>query len=82
MRINIAEANTLVPSYKDATNSRGSFSRQHYQAIADIIMAEMRDSEGNEVPAALKSVVKKMCIFFKNDNLRFDQAKFMRACGF
>jgi len=54
-----------------------SFSRQHYQAIADILSQHVEGESGD----AISSVAADMADLFETDNPRFDRSKFMSAAG-
>ena len=70
-------------------------SRKDYLALAKIIAHEMQDLRGNgaaffphEAPhrtacmRQLLTVAYGMCEAFEDDNARFDEDRFMGACGF
>ena len=61
--------------YPDEDMEEAAFSRQHYQAIADIL-AEYA-GEDKFIPGIVADLVE----FFKQDNPRFDEKRFMDAAG-
>lgn len=53
------------------------FTKQHYEAIAEIINHVSDNGYGYIDPDTL---VKELCVYFKNDNPRFDSYRFKKAC--
>lgn len=56
------------------------FTKQHYVTIAQALK-EMRDERNTKHDAIVNSVCYKIAAVFKQDNPRFDSARFLRACG-
>ena len=61
-----------------------AFTRQHYQAIASIIRAELTphgiiNSDHTNLP--LTRLAENLAEYFAKDNPRFDHKKFLSACG-
>ena len=64
------------------------FTRQHYEAIAEIIKrntTRIRIEDvaqvGNGLPCLHSHTVGDMVDYFAKDNPRFDRQKFLKACG-
>ena len=57
-----------------------AFTRQHYEAIADVIRHEIENA-GPETEDALIRVAEKLATMFKNDNPRFDAGRFIARAG-
>ena len=58
-----------------------SFSRQHYQAISAILKGSMDNEDNPASTRAIQSIGEKLAEFFKQDNPRFDEPKFLVAAG-
>ena len=58
-----------------------STSRKDYEAIARLVkeQASVEDTTG---AYALREFAIKLACYFAEDNPRFEQSKFMKACGF
>jgi hypothetical protein len=52
------------------------FTRQHYQRIAEILRRQQEATNED-----LTDVAKQLALYFKEDNPRFDRARFLRAAG-
>lgn len=56
-----------------------SFSRQHYQAIADILKGAVKGEAGET--EVISEIANKLVELFRQDNPRFDATKFLSAAG-
>jgi hypothetical protein len=52
------------------------FTKKHYEVLAEVI------KEAQEHRYSWVLFARKLCSIFANDNIRFDHAKFIEACGF
>lgn len=60
--------------------NEASFSRQHYQAIADILKEVYRNNEEEPVTKTIiTDIGTKLIELFKKDNPRFDETRFRNA---
>jgi hypothetical protein len=64
-----------------------ALSKKHYEAIARRIKAQLRRHEGDSFSAAaariaLNELACDLAFDFRADNSRFDEARFLKACGF
>lgn len=61
------------------------FMRQHYKAIAEIIKIEKAHHSvftgHHPAQMACNEIASKLSDYFSEDNSRFDQQKFLEACG-
>lgn len=68
-----------------------AFTRQHFEAIANIIkdndwsklgQTSQSDERAQAAHQVLRNVADDLADLFKQDNAQFDKARFMKACGF
>ena len=58
-----------------------TFTTKHYKAIAKAL-ANVQDSKGLSNSVGFQRAVNELVEMFANDNPRFDEARFLQACGF
>lgn len=57
------------------------FQHRHYEAIASMMKATKPDSHHQGDSWQWRYTVQEMCKLFRNDNARFQEARFRKACG-
>lgn len=62
--------------YEEGQMDEAAFSRQHYQAIADILKNALAGEETGPVVKAIGDITDNLIELFKKDNPRFDADKF------
>lgn len=58
-----------------------TMSRKHYQKVADILAGELAYYPSAPVHHTVRRIALSLADMFKQDNARFDRAKFYAACG-
>lgn len=77
-----------LPKFSDYNNAsiarpltEAAFTKQHYQAIADILKKERRLSKGNIGPEdAIDNIALALAKLFEADNSNFRRTQFINAC--
>ena len=58
-----------------------ALSKRHYEQIAATFKARA-DAEDDSARGAMRWLARDLAQLFKKDNERFDESRFLKACGF